>query len=542
MTYNLVAKILRKRLEAAIDAKLHTSQFGFRTSRSTAQAIHVARCLTESAERHGSTLYMQLLGWTQDFDKLHSQAVTQALTRHGVMPDFVDLVEAIVPAVAASRQNQPFFDLAYADDTAIFTGTAERGQQVLHTLREVAAHSNLSLNYKKSVLLRSSNVQSLPVPHRLEAVTPQDPTDQGKGFVFFGLRFQGWELAIGNVYLESGNGPGARANPAILAVLIMALQELQQPWMVAGDWNCSPQDLQSSTTFMRAVRGRVIAPSEATTCQGSDIDSAVTRVELQAYVSVEVEWDVPFKPHGALRYRVQRRALHCLCCRFQICQFGQDPMTPPDQPVERQPCGKVEALYEVVHAKNSLAEIKQIELEAGMPGQGSCYGQWDEALKPSQCKLFQKELIKLADMLPPETDIDVTVLKAQLQGYMDEGEQQSSMVQYVLDRAKQEAKKWRDNKQASYEDEQVGKVLVAMSKKAMGPDGSSAQMWRPLQPDQAFNCSLVSGLAPLLPLEKTFIVTVPVTRCSPAVGFASIKGLPPLVRTAWLVPIGPEDG
>ena len=166
MTYNLVAKILRKRLEAAIDAKLHTSQFGFRTSRSTAQAIHVARCLTESAERHGSTLYMQLLGWTQDFDKLHSQAVTQALTRHGVMPDFVDLVEAIVPAVAASRQNQPFFDLAYADDTAIFTGTAERGQQVLHTLREVAAHSNLSLNYKKSVLLRSSNVQSLPVPHR----------------------------------------------------------------------------------------------------------------------------------------------------------------------------------------------------------------------------------------------------------------------------------------------------------------------------------------------------------------------------------------
>ena len=70
---------------------------------------------------------MQLLDWTQDFDKLHSQAVTQALTRHGVMPAFVDLVEAIVPAVAAPRQNQPFFDLAYADDTAIFTGTAERG-------------------------------------------------------------------------------------------------------------------------------------------------------------------------------------------------------------------------------------------------------------------------------------------------------------------------------------------------------------------------------------------------------------------------------
>ena len=201
-------------------------------------------------------------------------------------------------------------------------------------------------------------------------------------------------------------------------------------------------------------------------------------------------------------------------------------------------------------------------------------------------------------MLPPETDIDVTVLKAQLQGYMDEGEQQSSMVQYVLDRAKQEAKKWRDNKQASYEewlegaceggmrglckairspgnqwerpcrdssselrphlrrrewkelccpepgnivrqdpifrklwdqanqqleqlgpiqDEQVGKVLVAMSKKAMGPDGSSAQMWRPLQPDQvtpvaqAFNRAAqknvfhAAGISPSLKMFCTLI-------------------------------------
>ena len=28
--------------------------------------------------------------------------------------------------------------------------------------------------------------------------------EQGKGCIFIGLRFQGWELAIGNVYLESG--------------------------------------------------------------------------------------------------------------------------------------------------------------------------------------------------------------------------------------------------------------------------------------------------------------------------------------------------
>ena len=45
-------------------------------------------------------------------------------------------------------QNQEFYDLAYADDTAIFTRAAERGQQILHQIQEVAAFSNLSLNYK----------------------------------------------------------------------------------------------------------------------------------------------------------------------------------------------------------------------------------------------------------------------------------------------------------------------------------------------------------------------------------------------------------
>ncbi|CAE6963680.1 unnamed protein product, partial [Symbiodinium sp. CCMP2456] len=49
---------------------------------------------------------------------------------------------------------------AYADETAIFTGIAERGEQIVHTLQEIAAHSNLTLNYEKSVLLRSQAARS----------------------------------------------------------------------------------------------------------------------------------------------------------------------------------------------------------------------------------------------------------------------------------------------------------------------------------------------------------------------------------------------
>ena len=39
--------------------------------------------------------------------------------------------------------------------------------------------------------------------------------DQGKGFAFIGIRFHGWELAVGNVYLESGQGPGGGVNPQL---------------------------------------------------------------------------------------------------------------------------------------------------------------------------------------------------------------------------------------------------------------------------------------------------------------------------------------
>eukprot|EP00439_Symbiodinium_sp_Y106_P055777 s1083_g7.t1 len=84
-SYKLFARILQERLKMATDGKLSCTQYGFRATRSSSPAIHVARRLIESARRHGSTLYVQLLDWTQAFDKLHPQAVSQALARHGAI-------------------------------------------------------------------------------------------------------------------------------------------------------------------------------------------------------------------------------------------------------------------------------------------------------------------------------------------------------------------------------------------------------------------------------------------------------------------------
>ncbi|CAE7861948.1 ODA1, partial [Symbiodinium sp. KB8] len=54
-----------------------------------------------------------------------------------------------------NSQNQPFYDLAYADDTAPLVGTAISAEQLFHTLQRVDSSSNLHLNLKKCLLLRS---------------------------------------------------------------------------------------------------------------------------------------------------------------------------------------------------------------------------------------------------------------------------------------------------------------------------------------------------------------------------------------------------
>ena len=130
--------------------------------------------------------------------------------------------------------------------------------------------------------------------------------DQGKGCIFIGLRFQGWELAIGNVYLESGTGPGAGVNPGLLSQLAVFVQELRVPWIIVGDWNCSPEELASSG-FLSMIKGRLVAPGQATTTQGSEIDYAVASEAIAACTQVEVDWDVPFKPHAAIKYKVHKK-------------------------------------------------------------------------------------------------------------------------------------------------------------------------------------------------------------------------------------------
>ena len=95
---------------------------------------------------------------------------------------------------------------------------------------------------------------------------------------------------------------------------------------------------------------------------------------------------------------------------------------------------------------------------ANQPWQGGKIAYWERLLlwakqrqlaqlKPSQHKLFLKELNRLEHMLPSETEIDGRALKERLLNYLNEAEVSDEVVWVILERAKEEAAVWRRKRQ-----------------------------------------------------------------------------------------------
>lgn len=74
----------------------------------------------------------------------------------------------------------------------------------------------------------------------------------------FGLRRIGavcpGGLHAGSCYLTSAVGIAAPCNLRLLEAIAFALAQLEGPWLLAGDWNCSPQDL-TDTGWLQLVGG-----------------------------------------------------------------------------------------------------------------------------------------------------------------------------------------------------------------------------------------------------------------------------------------------
>ena len=70
-------------------------------------------------------------------------------------------------------------------------------------------------------------------------------------------------LHVGSCYLTSAVGVTASCNLKLLESLAFVLSRIRGPWVLAGDWNCTPQEL-TDTGWLQLVGGVVVAPLSAT--------------------------------------------------------------------------------------------------------------------------------------------------------------------------------------------------------------------------------------------------------------------------------------
>ena len=205
--YKIYASMIHYRLKAAIDDRISTVQFGFRSGRSTSTPLFIIRRLIELHERHQETFYALFLDWAQAFDSVTHVAIENALLRIGVHPAFTAAILSIYqgcqfavkdsnarssrkqfsrgirqgcplspylfiitlsvlfqdtydtyksafgPLPTVLQSDSPLCDIEYADDTVLLSRTQQALHRLLHTLQSLAFRRGMSLNIEKCHLL-----------------------------------------------------------------------------------------------------------------------------------------------------------------------------------------------------------------------------------------------------------------------------------------------------------------------------------------------------------------------------------------------------
>ena len=82
--YKLYASMVQHRLATAYDARLRSSQYGFRKNRGTSNALFIPRRLQDYSSRTGTPFHCLFIDWKQPFDKVDHAAMLTAINRLGV--------------------------------------------------------------------------------------------------------------------------------------------------------------------------------------------------------------------------------------------------------------------------------------------------------------------------------------------------------------------------------------------------------------------------------------------------------------------------
>ncbi len=118
---------------------------------------------------------------------------------------------------------------------------------------------------------------------------------------------------LGSIYMHDSIGVMAKSNLDLLQEAAAELLLVRGGWIVGGDWNCTPDELEASG-WLDLVGGAIHAPTTAT-CNDSVYDFFVVKRCFQhAVFSVRAVGDALCKPHSPVRLLL-RSAPRCIMVR-----------------------------------------------------------------------------------------------------------------------------------------------------------------------------------------------------------------------------------
>ena len=97
----MLAFIIKQRLSSKIDKDLQKVQYAFRSKRSTAHALFVARRLQDLAEESQQNMVFVFLDWEKAFDKVDQHRLLECLRR-------LNIPEPMIKNIAALYENPKF--------------------------------------------------------------------------------------------------------------------------------------------------------------------------------------------------------------------------------------------------------------------------------------------------------------------------------------------------------------------------------------------------------------------------------------------------
>jgi hypothetical protein len=229
----IISSIIRERISTEIEPQLRKEQSGFRKGRSRIDQINALRIIVEQSCEFNSPLCMLFIDFKQAFDCVDQEAMWKILARYGVPakliaiikelyrdanlqvvhqsmigPGFVvnsgvkqgcilspllfnivlDFVMRIVNKKKRGIQWDPFnrlSDLDYADDLVVLTHSMQECQEFLDDLVRVAKSVGLTINAKKTKLMRTS--QQPTTRRAIQSIKIEEDTiEEVEKFIYLG--------------------------------------------------------------------------------------------------------------------------------------------------------------------------------------------------------------------------------------------------------------------------------------------------------------------------------------------------------------------